>query len=137
MSAGPKMKSMKKLLEPSYIRAFRDRRTGLDQVPRPGALVTAGYVEVLIDGEKEGLLEAPALGSGLAEIESRLLQQLATGGEPSQGACVAAPRIPQRDIRGNRVPWDKSPLAKWTRVVVVSAAGTMMALVSRPAPSGA
>lgn len=125
---------MIELLEPSYIRAFRDRRTGLDQAPRPGALVTAGYFEVLIDGEKEGLLDASALGSGLAEIESRLLRQLATGDEPSPGACVAAPRIPQRDIRGNRVPWDESPLAKWTRVIVVSAAGTMLALVSWPAP---
>jgi uncharacterized protein with ACT and thioredoxin-like domain len=80
----------------------------------------------------ERLAGRSSLGSGLAQITARLLDQLATGGARGQDGAVATAARAQRDIRGNRVPWDQIPLVSWKRVVAVSAGGSLLALVSLP-----
>jgi hypothetical protein len=95
-----------------------------------------GYVEVFTESDYEGLVDRSGLGVGLARITSQLLRQLATGGECIPYGGVANARNVQRDTRGNLVPWDDSPIVAWKRVVAVSAAGRVLALVSPPLPSG-
>jgi hypothetical protein len=94
-------------------------------------LVAAGSVEVMIDGDDEGLADGSGLGPGLAQIASRLLDQLATGDDrPNDRTPLAG--ISQRDARGSRVPRDGTALVKWRRVVAISATGRLPGLVSPP-----
>jgi hypothetical protein len=95
-----------------------------------------GYVEVFTESDFEGVVDRSGLGVGLAQITSRLLQQLATGGERIPYGGVANALNVQRDTRGSRVPCDDSPIVTWKRVVAVSAAGRVLALVSLPLPNG-
>jgi hypothetical protein len=104
-------------------------RSGLPgHLVKPGALVAAGSVVVLIDGDDESLADGLGLGTGLAQIESRLLQRLATGGE----GCVATALVARRDTQGSRVPWDSSTPVAWERVIAVFDEGSMLGLVSLP-----
>lgn len=99
---------------------------------RPEAQVASRSVEVYTESYHEKLAGRSSLGTGLAQIASRLLDQLATGGvsAPHGGANTAA--NPQWDVRGNRVPRDDSPLVSWKRVFAVSSTGSLVALVSSP-----
>lgn len=95
-------------------------------------------VELLPAGRAdEGVTDGAGLGLGLSQITSRLLQQLATSDERIANGGVADHRNIQRDRLGSRVPWDGSARISWKRVVAVSAAGRMLALVSLPVHSGA
>jgi hypothetical protein len=76
------------------------------------------------------------LGTGLAQITSRLLRQLANGEERTRHGRIANTHSAQRDSRGNLVPWDDSPFVAWQRVVAVCASGNVMALVSLPGQIG-
>jgi hypothetical protein len=120
----------------SVVTSFLNRHARSGHLAKPGALVAAGSVEVLIDGNDEGLADRPGLGAGLAQITSRLLEQLATGDERIPDADFANTPNPQRDTHGSRVPRDRSSPVAWQRVVAVSAAGSMLGLVSLPAQSG-
>jgi hypothetical protein len=102
----------------------------------PGTLVAAGSFEVLIDGNNEDHADGLGLGSGLAEIASRLLRQLATGDQTPAHGGLAQAFVSERDKYGSRVPIDASPLATWRRVIAVSATGRMVGLVSFSAPTG-
>jgi hypothetical protein len=99
------------------------------------APVASGSVDLLTEGDYKSLMDRSSLGTGLANITSRLLHQLANGGDPIPYAGTGRPRSSQRDTRGNRVPWDDSPLVAWQRIVAVSDAGSMLALVSMPIPT--
>jgi hypothetical protein len=115
------------------------RRAG--PAARPGAPVGSRSVEVSTESDRESLAGRSSLGRGLAHITSRLLDQLATGGDCAQRgdmaqcSSVATPGNAQRDSRGNRVPWDQSQLVSWRRVVAVSTGGSLLALVSLPLPA--
>ena len=91
-------------------------------------------ISVFAESADDRLTYRSTLGAGLAQITSRLLQQLASGSDGSVDLGVAA-ASPRRDLSGNRVPPDISPLASWRRVIAVSAAGQLHALVSLPVPS--
>ncbi len=91
---------------------------------------TSGSVEVRTDSEI--LAGRSSLGLGLAQITSRLLDQLATSGGGVQSRSLAPAGHPDRDLHGNTVPWDGSALVSWQRVVSVSAGGSLLALVSLP-----
>jgi hypothetical protein len=114
-------------------------------------VLTAGYAErnssapaiasigpiaitVFAESDDDRLTYRSNLGAGLAQITARLLQRLAYGSDASVDLNVVAMN-PQRDMRGNRVPPDGSPLAFWRRVIAVSAAGRLHALVSLPVAS--
>jgi hypothetical protein len=109
------------------------RRAGL--AVRPGAPTAARSIEVYTEGERERLAGRSSLGLGLAQVTSRLLDQLATGAvrAPQRGSATAGD--PQQDMRGNRVPLDESPLVSWQRVVAVYPGGSLPALVSGPIPA--
>jgi hypothetical protein len=100
-----------------------------------GTPVGSGFVDLLTESDYKSLGDRSSLGTGLANITSRLLHQLASGGDPIPYAGTGRTRLAQRDLRGNRVPWDDSPLVAWQRIVAVSAAGSMLALVSMPIPT--
>jgi hypothetical protein len=114
-------------------------------------LLTAGYAErnssalviasigpipitVFAESDDDRVTYRSNLGAGLAQITARLLQQLASGSDANVDLNVMA-TSPQRDMRGNRLPPDGSPLAFWRRVIAVSAAGRLHALVSLPVES--
>ena len=99
------------------------------------APVASGSVDLLTESDYKSLMVRSSLGTGLANITSRLLHQLASGGDPIPYAGTGRARIAQRDTRGNRVPWDDSPLVAWQRIVAVSDGGSMLALVSMPIPT--
>jgi hypothetical protein len=65
-----------------------------------------------------------------------LLDQLATGAVSAQHGGLASAGDSQRDARITRVPRDDSPLVSWTRVIAVSAAGSLLALASLPVQDG-
>lgn len=98
---------------------------------RPGV----GSIEVWAEIDLESLAGRSSLGSGLAKVTSRLLDQLATGTVTTAHRGVPTASEPQRDARGNRVPPDDSRLVAWKRVVAVSGAGSLLALVSLPLPA--
>ena len=119
----------------SEIHVAADRSLDDNARPRHAAtaaeLVAAGSVEVMIDGDDEGLSDGSGLGPGLAHIASRLLGQLASGDDsPNDGAPSAG--VTQRDARGSRVPRDGTALVTWRRVVAVSATERLPGLVSPP-----
>jgi hypothetical protein len=101
----------------------------------PGEPIAAGSVATLTGDDYESLASRSRLGVGLANITSRLMQQLATGGERVPSRRVADARPVERDTHGSLVPWDRSPLVMWKRVVALSSEGDMLALVSQPNPS--
>jgi hypothetical protein len=99
------------------------------------APVASGSVDLLTESDYKGLADRSSLGTGLANITSRLLHQLASGGDPIPYAGTGRARFAQRDMRGNRVPWDDSALVAWQRIVAVSDGWSMLALVSLPIPT--
>jgi hypothetical protein len=103
---------------------------------RPVAQVAPGSFEVCTESDRESQAGRSGLGMGLAQITSRLLDQLVTGGVRAHHGGAVTAGDPQRDLRGNLVPRDYSPLVYWRRVVAVSAAGSLLALVSLPVQSG-
>jgi len=119
----------------NVLTAFLRRHHRTPGLARAGDLVAAGSFEVLIDGTNEGLADGDGLGTGLAQISSRLLHQLSTGVHAREGGVVES-RIAQRDTRGSRVPLDPSPLVTWKRVIAVSSCGDMLGLVSVPVQAG-
>src|ERR1035437_2056919 len=68
------------------------------------ARVASGSVDLLAESDYKSLMVRSSLGTGLANITSRSLHQLASGGDPIPYAGTGRARIPQRDTRGNRVP---------------------------------
>ncbi len=104
--------------------------TGLSARLKARAASTS--LEVRTDSEI--LAGRSSMGASLAQITSRLLDQLATG-EGSMSRSPAPAGHLQRDSRGNTVPWDGSALVAWQRVVTVSAGGSLLALVSLPPPA--
>lgn len=91
-------------------------------------------ITVFAENDDDRLTYRSNLGAGLAQITARLLQRLASGSEANVDLSMVAMN-PPRDLRGNRVPPDGSPLASWRRVIAVSAAGRLHALVSLPVAS--
>jgi len=120
----------------NVVKAFLRRHGRTPGLARAGDLVAAGSFEVLIDGNNEGLGDGEGLGAGLADISSRLLNQLSTGAEYVPDRHTAEPQVAQRDNRGNRVPLDPSPLVTWKRVFAVSSDGDMLGFTSVPAQTG-
>jgi len=116
----------------NVVAAFLKRHGRTADLTKAGNLVAAGSFEVWIDGDNEAMPDGLGLGSGLSQISSRLLLDLATGAERASDGGSTRPRVPQRDIRGNRVPWDDSAHVDWKRVVAVSSDGPMLGLVSVP-----
>lgn len=104
------------------------RRAGLGA--RLEARAASSPVEVRPEGDREILSGRSSLGSNLAQLTSRLLDQLATSGGQSRGPAPTG--YAQRDARGNCVPWDGSSLVSWKRVIADSAGGSLLALVSLP-----
>jgi hypothetical protein len=117
------------------VQATANRHAKPGSLAASGEPIAAGSVATLTGDDYESLASRSRLGVGLANITSRLMQQLATGGERVPSRRVADARPVQRDTRGSRVPWDRSPLVMWKRVVTVSSEGDMLALVSQPNPS--
>jgi hypothetical protein len=117
----------------NVVAAFLKRRGRTADLTKAGNLVAAGSFEVWIDGNNEAMPDGLGLGSGLSQISSRLLLDLAAGTERASEGGTTGPRVPQRDARGNRVPWDDSAPVAWTRVVAESSDGPMVGLVSVPA----
>jgi hypothetical protein len=111
---------------------FASRCAEPDLLPRPGAPAASRFVEVYTESDRESLTGRSSLGTGLAQITSRLLDQLATGWVRAANGSVVTAGDPQMDLRGNRVPRDDSPLVSWKRVVAVSPADSLLALVSLP-----
>jgi hypothetical protein len=114
------------------IEEFTNRYAEPDYPARPGALVASESVRVFTESDCENLAYRSTLSVGLAQITSRLLRRLATGDEGVLQLGVATAGGVQRDTSGNRVPRDDGPLVTWRRVVAVSAAGSLLALVSLP-----
>ena len=112
--------------------AFANRRAETDSAARPAAPVASRSVQVYEESERASLAGRSSLGVGLAQITSHLVDQLATGGVSARYSGVATAGDPLRDLRGNRVPRDDSPLVSWKRVFAVSSAGNLVALVSLP-----
>jgi hypothetical protein len=96
------------------------------------APVAQALVDVLAESDYEDRMGGSHLATGLSQITSRLLEQLASGDERSRTNGALAAREVQRDFRGSRVPLDASPPVSWSRVIVVSADGKMLALVCLP-----
>jgi hypothetical protein len=101
--------------------------------PEPFA---TGPVEVYTETEYQDVTGSSDLGLALAQITSRLLNVLAAGGEQAlyKGAANPAAEIMGAD---DPAPGGGGPLVPWRRVVVVSATGRVLALVSLPDRSGA
>jgi hypothetical protein len=116
----------------SVVAAFMKRQSRHGHDKKLGALIAAGSFEVLIDGNNEALGDGEGLGTGLAQITSRLLHQLETGAEHVRDGGVSQPRIAVRDVRGSRVPVDSSPLVTWKPVTAMSDLGSILGLVSLP-----
>jgi hypothetical protein len=115
---------------------FTNRHAEPDSRGEGRAPVASGSVAVFTEGDSDRLAYRSSLGSSLSQITARLLQQLTTGEERTPNRAVGTADSTRRDSRGNRVPRDDSPLVSWKRVVAVSAAGSLLALVSLPVPSG-
>ena len=128
--------TMSKSFEPDEeVQETAYRHAAPGSVAAPGEPIAAGSVEALTEEDYDGLASRSHLGVGLANITSRLMRELATGGERTRSRGVAEARPIQRDTQGSRVPWDRSPLVMWKRVVAVSSDGDMLALVSKTEPS--
>ncbi len=108
--------------------AVTDHRSHSDGIAKLGASPATTAVEVFTESDYEDLVDRSHLGVGLAQITSRLLRQLSTSAGPGPQAGANG-RAVQRDAHGSRVPLDGSPLVAWDRVIAVSAAGRMLALV--------
>jgi hypothetical protein len=109
----------------------RSRYASSDPGGGLGASVVSPSVSVFTESDYDRLGDRTNLSAGLTQITSRLLQQLANGGENTVDISPA-PAGPRRDTSGNRVPPDDSPLVSWRRVVAVYAAGRLHAFVSLP-----
>ena len=120
----------------NVVAAFLRRHGRTADLTRAGNLVAAGSFEVWIDGNDEALPDGLGLGLGLSQISARLLHQLTKGAEDVADGGFARTRVPERDTRGSRVPWDGSALVAWKRVVAVSSDGPMLGLVSLPVHDG-
>jgi hypothetical protein len=98
-----------------------------------GAGAAAAPVDVLVESDYEDRMGGSHLATGLSQITSRLIRQLATSDQHPGEAGAAATHEVVRDFRGSRVPWDGSPPVAWNRVIAVSPGGKMLALVCLPA----
>lgn len=112
--------------------AMVNRDQGSGHRANGAASVAPALVDVLSESDYEDRMGGSHLATGLSQITSRLLEQLASGDERSRHNGASATREVVRDFRGSRVPLDASPPVSWSRVIVVSAEGKMLALVSLP-----
>jgi hypothetical protein len=112
--------------------AMTDRDEEFGHRAKRAASVAAAHVDVLAESDYEDRMGGSHLAAGLSQITSRLLEQLASGDGRARHNGVPTTREVVRDFRGSRVPLDASPPVSWSRVIVVSAEGKMLALVSLP-----
>jgi hypothetical protein len=113
--------------------ALVDRHAESGHRATRAAAITAAPVDVLAESDYEDRMGGSHLAAGLSQITSRLIEQLASGSGHARHNSASSDGDVQRDFRGSRVPWDGSPPVAWSRVIVVSSGGKMLALVSLPA----
>jgi hypothetical protein len=113
--------------------ALVDRHAESGHRSSRAAAIAASPVDVIAESDYEDRMGGSHLSAGLSQITSRLIEQLASGSGRARDKSASSDRDVQRDFRGSRVPLDGSPLVAWSRVIVLSSGGKMLALVSLPA----
>jgi hypothetical protein len=99
---------------------------------RSGSLFASRSVGVSTKDDRDGLAVRSCLDARLAQVTSRLLDQLAKCGNGAERGGHDPVGFALRNTRGDLVPRDTSPFVAWRPVVVESPGGSLLALVAVP-----